>query len=161
MLAIKPFRQTAGLCGPASLKIAMSFFGVHVSEARLTKLAGANTKDGVDAKGLVRAARALGFRARLRDLLTIEDLRKSVAKNIPVIVDWFSVSDGHYSVVVGVDKENVFLADPELGQTRAMRHQEFLHIWFDYAGYPPRNAKAFIVRSGIFLTRPKQRRQAT
>lgn len=159
MLSIKPFRQTAGLCGPAALKIALSCFGVNVSEARLTRLAGANKEKGADAKGLVRAARSLGFRAVLRDLLTIENLRKAVAKNIPVIVDWFSVDDGHYSVVVDVDDENVLLADPELGHTRAMRHEEFLRVWFDYRGYPARSAKAFIVRSGLFLTRaPKQRR---
>ena len=65
-------------------------------------------------------------------------------KKIPVIVNWISrgrvdypeseTPDGHYSVVVGLDQNNIYLQDPELGHLRTLSRYDFMWVWFDFAG---------------------------
>lgn len=134
MLKVKPHRQSHGFCGPATLKMVLAYYGVDRSERALARLAGATREFGVDAPGLMRAARALGFRARVRDHATFSDIRRYVIdRKMPVIVDWFSADEGHYSVVVHVDRRHIYLQDPELGRVRKMRRGDFRRIWFDFS----------------------------
>ena len=61
---------------------------------------------------------------------------------MPVIVNWFTrgrsdygdsqVPDGHYSVVVGLDKANIYLQDPEIGKMRTLDRDDFMRVWFDF-----------------------------
>lgn len=51
---------------------------------------------------------------------------------MPVIVNWFSTNEGHYSVVVGVDDARVVLADPETGKRRSFDHETLMRVWFDF-----------------------------
>ena len=63
---------------------------------------------------------------------------------MPVIVDWFTrgrcdygeseVADGHYSVVIGLDDEYIYLQDPEIGGERKIKRNDFMKVWFDFAG---------------------------
>jgi len=133
MLKIKPFRQETGYCGPASLKMVLSYFGVKKTEKELVKLTNCTREWGVEAWVLLKVAQKLGFKGFVKDESTIDDIRKYVLdKKIPVIVDWFSEDDGHYSVVVDIDKENIYLQDPEMGHVRAIRLKKFWRVWFDF-----------------------------
>ena len=40
------------------------------------------------------------------------------------------VSDGHLSVVVGIDKENIYLQDPEIGKLRTISRDDFMKVWW-------------------------------
>jgi len=134
-LDVKPFEQTKGLCGPASLKMVLEYFGIDKTEKELAKISGANSSRGSSAKGLIRAAKKSGLKGFVKDFCELKDIEKYVLiKKIPVIVDWFSVDDGHYSVVVGIDKENIYLQDPEWGEMRAMDLETFKRVWFDFPG---------------------------
>ena len=42
--------------------------------------------------------------------------------------DW---TDGHYSVVVGIDREKVQLADPWIGEVGWVSHKELRRRWHD------------------------------
>ncbi len=63
-------------------------------------------------------------------------------KEVPVIVNWFTrgrtdygeeeVSDGHYSVVVGLDDKYIYLQDPEIGKLRKLNRDDFMRVWFDF-----------------------------
>lgn len=133
MLKIKPFRQQTGYCGPASLKMVLSYYGVNKTEKELTRLTNCTRKWGVEAWKLLDVAQQLGFHGFIKDESTYKDIENYVIKKeIPVIVDWFSEDDGHYSVVVDIDKENIYLMDPELGYVRAMRLKKFWRVWFDF-----------------------------
>lgn len=100
----------------------------------LARLSGANREFGVDAAGLIKAAKACGFRAFSRDHATFADIRRYVIqKKMPIIVDWFSTDEGHYSVVVHIDKRFIYLQDPELGKVRKMKREDFRRVWFDFS----------------------------
>lgn len=153
MLKVRPLEQSAhGYCGPACLKMVLGYFGVKKSERELVRLTGATRKHGVDAVGLLKTARALGFRGFAKDYATFADLRRYILKRrVPVIVDWFSEDDGHYSVVAHVDRRNIYLCDPEFGRRRAMPLTTFRRVWFDYVPDAPRTKNDFVIRRMIVL----------
>jgi len=155
MIRIKSFRQTKGYCGPASLKMVLGYYGVNKSEAALAELSGATRSRGVDAKGLLRAAGKLGFRASVKDYANIGDIKRNIQRNIPVIVDWFSQDEGHYSVAVGLDKRYIYLQDPEIGKIRKFSLEVFKRVWFDFPGrslYPRKNP---IIRRIIIIKKKR------
>lgn len=154
MLKIKPFRQKTGFCGPASLKMVLSFYGIEKTENELVKMTGCTTEAGVEAPIMVNTAKALGLEGFIVDNASLEDIKKYVlVKQIPVIVDWFSEDDGHYSVVVDIDKENIYLLDPSFGYVRAMRLEKFYRVWFDFPGRFITTKNDLIIRRMIVIYR--------
>ena len=152
MLKTKSFEQRQGYCGPASLKMVLSFYGLNKTEKELAKLSGASKSRGVGAEGILRAAKKLGFKGFKKDFSTLLEIRKFVInKKTPVIVDWFSKEDGHYSVVVDINKENIYLEDPELGRMRALKLSTFNRIWFDFPGSFLKSKKDIIIRRMIVI----------
>jgi ABC-type bacteriocin/lantibiotic exporter with double-glycine peptidase domain len=121
----------------------LGYYGIHTSEEKLARLSGASRKRGTTAEGLLRAAHALKFQGFLKDHATIGDLRVYVQRRkIPVIVDWFSGTEGHYSPVVDVRENVIRLQDPDIGRVRTLDLATFQRIWFDFPGnaiWSPRN----------------------
>jgi predicted double-glycine peptidase len=146
LLPVGPFQETlgAGMCGPASLKVVLSYYGVEKSEAELAVLCGTDRELGTTAEDLRRVAEELGFEAEVKNGSSFEDIGRWLSEGVPAIVDWFSrgrsdasdsaVADGHYSVVVGLDDRDIFLQDPETGSLRRMDREDFLTVWFDFTG---------------------------
>lgn len=154
MLNIKPFRQQPGCCGPASLKMVFGYFGLKLTEKKLVEISGCSKSRGIGAEGLVRVAQALGFRARIKDFSDLKDIEEWVnRKRIPVIVDWFAFEAGHYSVVSGIDKENIYLEDPSLGHRRAMKLATFKRLWFDFPTDYLKSKNDLIIRRMIIIDR--------
>ncbi|HBD02098.1 MAG: hypothetical protein UX38_C0002G0111 [Microgenomates group bacterium GW2011_GWC1_46_16] len=152
MLKVKPFRQKTGLCGPATIKMVLSYYGVEKTEAELAELMRADPAVGVDASRMIEASESLGFKGYFQDNSTFEDLERLVKTDqIPVIVDWFSEDDGHYSVVVDLDTENIYLLDPEIGHVRAMRRSKFFRIWFDFPGEYIKSSADLTIRRLIVI----------
>jgi hypothetical protein len=154
MLNIAPFRQKPGYCGPASLKIVLGFFGVKITEKKMIEVTGCSKTRGIRAEGLVRAARKLGFHAKIKDFSDLKDIKEWVnKKKIPVIVDWFAFKGGHYSVVSGIDKENIYLEDPSLGHRRALKLTTFKRLWFDFPNDYLKSKSELIIRRMIVIER--------
>ncbi len=151
MLRLKPFRQTPALCGVASLKMVLEYFGAKKTEKELIKLAGASERYGTPVAGLLRAARKLGFQTFCKDNTNFSDIKKYLNKKIPVIVDWFNKDDGHYSVVVELDKKYIYLMDPESATVRKLDRATFKRIWFDFPGDYLKNKKDVIIRRMIVV----------
>jgi len=154
MIKIKPFRQTSGFCGPASLKMVFDYYGVSVPEAQIAKAAGATRKKGVTPKGLVKAAEKFGFKAFFKEKCSLGDIGRFVKRGVPVIVDWFSEDEGHYSVVTGIDGKNIILMDPELKGERKIPLKKFFRIWFDFSGDYIKDCKEMVLRA-ILVVIPK------
>ncbi len=140
-LTVKPFQETAGMCGPASLKMILEYYGVDKSEEELARLCGTVPDLGTSAQGITTAAQQLGFKVHTKDNSTFEGIQEWLDKKVPVIVDWFSpgvgtnaMADGHYSVVVGLDNEFIYLQDPEINGLRKIKRDAFLIVWFDFKG---------------------------
>ena len=154
MLDVHPFRQKPGCCGPASLKMVLGYLGTRITEKRLVEISGCTQARGVGAEALVRAAQELGFRAKILDNSNLEDINEWInRKKIPVIVDWFAFKGGHYSVVCGMDKENIYLEDPSLGHRRAMKLTLFKRLWFDFPNTYLKSKSELILRRMIVIDR--------
>ena len=145
-LDVKPFQETlhAGMCGPASLKIVLDYYGINKSEKELAELVGVTKSLGVDDASIARAAESLGFKVEIKNQSDFSDIEVWLKKGVPVIVDWFTrgrsdypdseVADGHSSVVCGLDDENIYLQDPEIGGVREIAREDFMKAWFDFSG---------------------------
>jgi len=151
MIKLKPFRQSPALCGVASLKMTLEYFGVKKTEKELIKLTDANQRYGTPIAGLLGAARKLGFRAFARDNADFSDIKKYLDKKTPVIIDWFNKDDGHYSVVVRLDKKHICLMDPELADIRKLDRATFKRIWFDFPGDFMKRKNDVIIRRMIVI----------
>jgi len=158
MIKLKPFRQTPGLCGPASLKMVMDYYGVSVSEKEIARVSGATKEKGTSIKGLIKAARHFGFKTSLKKNSSLKDLEYFVKTKIPVIVDWFDEDDGHYSIVVDIDKKNVVLMDPALRKIlifirrKVFPREIFLRVWFDFPGKLIKDKKDLVLRLMLVVT---------
>lgn len=153
LLPIRPHRQRPSYCGPASLKMVLGYYGRSVAERQLGRLAGTTAAHGTPATGLVRAAEHLGFRATWRQSGTIAALRQYVRRGVPVIVNWFSTDEGHYSVVVGLDQRRIALQDPELGRVRWLSLDTFRRVWFDFPGDALRRPSDLVLRGYLVVFR--------
>lgn len=153
MLKIKAFRQTkTGFCGPASLKMVLDYFGISKNEIELAKLSNCKSSKGVEAEDLLKTAKKFGFKGFIKDFSDFSDIKKYVLKKkIPVIVDWFSIDDGHYSVVVGIDKKYIYLQDPEIGKIRKIDLKTFKRIWFDFPSNFLKKKQDIIIRRMLVL----------
>ena len=158
MIKIKPFRQTPGYCGPASLKMVLDYYGVFVSEAEIAKAAGTTQNKGTAYLGLVAAAKHFGFNAFFKKNSKLSDLEDLVKKGNPPIIAWFSKDDGHYSVVANMNKKEIFLMDPELDiGKRKMSREDFFRVWFDFPGDFINTPKDLILRLMVVVT-PKNKK---
>jgi len=151
MIKLKSVRQTAGFCGPASLKAVLAYYGIVKSEKELAKLSGATRAKGASAKGLLKAAKKCGFKGIVKDFSSVSGIKKYLNKDMPVIVDWFSHNNGHYSVVAGFSGKNIFLVDPELGKIRKLGISVFKRVWFDFPGDFLKSKNDIIVRRMIVI----------
>lgn len=132
------------MCGPASLKMVLGYYGVEKSEAELAKLCGTDPDLGTDDISIKKVAEGFGFNAEIHNNSAFEDIQKWLDKKVPVIVNWFTrgrtdydiaeVPDGHLSVVVGLDDESIYLQDPEIGELRKISRDDFMKVWFDFKG---------------------------
>ena len=133
----------------------LAFYGIRASERLLVKLSDCKPiwhPEGTSAKGIVRAAKHFGLQARIVDRTDIATLRRLVRDGIPPIINWFSVDDGHYSVVVDVTQKHVVLRDPERPGRVRLTHKVFQRVWFDFrAG--KLSPQALIVRRAIVVRR--------
>lgn len=129
---VKSFRQTPGFCGAASLHIVMDFYGKNISEDELAKLSRTSRKLGTEAPDMLDAANHVGFDGFYLDNCELSDIKRWLKMGFPIIVDWFSTNEGHFSVAFKIDNKNIYLQDPELGKSRKIPLEEFSNIWFDF-----------------------------
>jgi ABC-type bacteriocin/lantibiotic exporter with double-glycine peptidase domain len=146
LLPVKPLQETLfkSMCGPTSLKMVFDYYGIEKSEKEIAELAGTTEELGTDEEGIKKAAERLEFKVEIKNNSTFEDVEDFLNKKIPVIVNWFTrgridyndsqVPDGHYSVVVGLDDEFIYLQDPEIGKLRKIGRNDFMKVWFDFKG---------------------------
>lgn len=146
-LNIRPFQETlhADMCGPASLKIVLGYYGIDKTEKELTDIVAIVDGIGWCDKDIASVAEHLGFKVEIKKESSLDDIEKWLKKGMPVIVDWFTrgrkdypdseVADGHYSVVMGLDDKYIYLQDPEIGGERKIARDDFMKVWFDFTGF--------------------------
>lgn len=146
MIDLPNIRQTTDYtCGAASLLSVLNYYGLYEdSEIALARELATSTDWGTDPNNIVEVAKKYGLRVREFRGMAMKQLEGFASKGIPVIVayqawsdselDWtLCWEDGHYSVVIGCDKNNVYLEDPSLGagETGFISREEFIDRWHD------------------------------
>ncbi len=151
MLKIKPFKQSTGyLCGPASLKMILSYYGVNKSEKIIAKQTNTTSKRGCSLQDLIKYAKSLDFKAYYKDNFSIKNIEDLINKKIPVIVDWFSLKgEGHYSVIIDITSDEIIYIDPYNRKIMKMYKRDFLFRWFDFIGLPSK--KNLVLRRAIVV----------
>lgn len=151
MLKIKPLRQTPGHCGPYSLKMVLDFYGIKKNIKELISLCKANSCQGTKVENILAVVKKFGLSAEIIDNAELKDIKKFTDEKIPLIVDWFSEDDGHYSVAVGMDKKFIYLQDPEIAGIKKIDLKTFKRIWFDFSGDYLKSEKDLILRRMIVI----------
>lgn len=128
--------QSEAYCGPASLKIFLSHFGIRFSEKQLSTLACASRKYGTEYHDMTRALKKLGGRVIEKKNATIHDIDTMIhTRHLPVIVAWFDNDFAHYSVIVNTTPKYLVLIDPAgPAKFRTIAKKHFPHIWFGFVG---------------------------
>ncbi len=78
MLEVKPFQETlnAGMCGPASLKIVLDYYGVNKSERELAAMCKVDNELGVDDKTIKKVAEKLDFQVEIKNESSFTEIEK-------------------------------------------------------------------------------------
>lgn len=135
-IKVQPFEQSKGLCGPASLKILLSYFGKNYTEEQLAGLGGATQDSGTEHEGMISAIKELGGFVFVKEEGTIEELEYFIKEEkLPIIIGWFDKDGDHYSVVVNITDKNIIIVDPATNEPeRWIDREKFSNIWFDFVG---------------------------
>lgn len=152
MINLKPLKQTKSYCGPFSLRMIFDYYGKNVSGKEIARVAKTTIKDGTSPKNMVLAAKHFGFNASYKENSSLEEIKELVDKQkVPIIVNWFSDTEGHYSVVVGFRNGKIYIQDPEYGKLKNMRTEDFMKVWFDFSKNYPGKKSDFRIRPIIII----------
>ncbi|HEY3999912.1 MAG TPA: C39 family peptidase [Candidatus Xenobia bacterium] len=149
-------QETNYSCGDASSLALLRFWHwdsyARTPESDLYVPLQTSQKDGTEPQPIERYFNHVpGLSARYRTDATLDDLEAAVGRRQPLIVDlqawqdnardWTTDwDDGHYVVLAGYDKDNLFLMDPSTeNQYAYIPKAEFMTRWHDTLG--PQNQK--------------------
>ena len=142
-------------CGPESLRMVFAYYGKMMSEKDIAEICDHTYELGCKSEDMVCAAESLGFKVYMKNNSTIEEVVRLIDANVPVIVDWFcgDPPEGHSSVVIGYNNENLFILDPYLEEMRVVSKYDFRRCWFDFYETPitPQNlyvGQIIVIRPG-------------
>lgn len=163
---LKQTRQsTEYSCGASALQAVLSYWGKDLDEEDLMTLLHTTPETGTYPDDIVRVALILGFKAEVKENLTLADVEQVTAQGIPVIVlsqAWRSRQDsaasveddwqnGHYVVVLAIDKDYVYFEDPYVRMGKGFMHREaFEEHWHHAMGGDLEKAPK-LMRLGIFI----------
>lgn len=130
-----PVRMLPGLCGPAALKVVLTHYKKEYSHDEIAKLCEVTPDEHASHAKMISGAEAAGLKTADFDNATIEDIRRFVEDDVPVIVGWMLDGKDHYSVVYDVGKLKIFMMDPatESG-IRILTIEAFELFWKDKGG---------------------------
>ncbi|MBS3074143.1 C39 family peptidase [Candidatus Pacearchaeota archaeon] len=124
-------QDTDYTCGPSSLKMVLSFFGVRESELKLAHEAHTSRKKGTAHAELIKLARRHGFYCYIRRDSNINTIRHFIRLGLPVIINYRNIPDNesHYAVVVGYGRGRIILNDPWNGRNFKIDDKTFIRHW--------------------------------
>ncbi len=137
IIPVKNKKQINGWsCGSTSLKMVLSFYGVHHSVVTLSDECGTTKEDGTPFSGMVSVARGNGMKVITLRNSSIAVLKKYIDDGKPVIVVYQSspqIGDTHYSVLIGYDRNSLIFCDPARWYAYYVKinTRRFSKIWKD------------------------------
>lgn len=131
-------------CGVQALQTVMNYYGVEVDSDELKKTLG-TSEQGTTPQAMIAAAQAYGFEVKSGTQWSLNQVKQYVDSGTPVIVllqawaesyktldDWRSdCDDGHYAIVIGLNKDVLLFEDPSSIRRTWLREREFLARWHE------------------------------
>ena len=146
LIKIPKTRQaTDHTCGVASFQSLLYYYGIEIREDKLATAL--HAEDYARTGEIVKYAQAQGLKVETHQNMTLAELQQYIDKKNPVMVcmqawpenpmtieayqkDW---EDGHWVVIIGYDKTNIYMMDPStLGNYAYVPRTEFEARWHDY-----------------------------
>lgn len=138
------YQSTSYSCGAAALQSVLAYYDIEMNESELQKELG-TTQEGTAHEKIVEVAQKQTLKVIQKYNTTIDELRAHINKKQLVIVEFQAWQDearkvpykddwesGHYAVVIGIDKKNIYMMDPSLlGSRGVLPIDEFLERWHD------------------------------
>ncbi len=138
MIKMKYYQQNTIIsCGPVVLQMIFHYYGKYFSEDDLTqKLKPKNDDIGTPHYRMINLATSEGFYVYANEGSSLYEVAYFVNEKIPVIVHFMEpdTDQGHYAVVVGIQKKNVVLNDPWNGEKFKMDKADFEKRWISQDG---------------------------
>lgn len=124
-------QSTDYTCGPASLRMVFEYFGKKHTEKELAKLLKTNPRIGTHTDSLEPFVKSHGFYTHTKKGSALEDLKQSISKGHPVIVDYYipETNERHLSVVIHYDDTHIIMNDPWNGEGYKILTEEFKKQW--------------------------------
>ncbi len=135
-------RQTYSYdCGAKAVQAVLIYYGIDIDESTVFKIAGTSER-GTSIKGIQAVIKQFKLKHTTRELTTTQ-LKKYVAKKIPVIIlvqawptekvkNWKNCwTTGHFVVVIGFDKKNIYFEDPFKNVRTYLPFKQFEDRWHD------------------------------
>lgn len=132
-------------CGVGSAQAVLQYFGTWGYQDEMARAMGTSANDGTHPARLTSYLNKQGLKAQVQENMTLTDLEKVVnegnltiidyqayreSPNVDYATDW---EDGHYSIVVGYDKDKIYIEDPSMfGSVGFLGRNELLTRWRDY-----------------------------
>jgi len=130
--SFKWYKQKPSMCGPAAIRIAISYFGLVKSEEEIIELTKSTKKDGTSHRGILRALLKFDFSLCSSSDGTIDILRSHLKGGSPCIVGFIKGRSDHFGIVYRISNTHVYLIDPEEERYLKIPLEDFLKQWHDY-----------------------------
>jgi predicted double-glycine peptidase len=156
MLSVPFFKQDTNYsCGPATILMIFQFYGKIFSEEKLIEKLNTRKETGTCHQAMIELAKDEGFYVYENNESSLDEIKSFINKKVPVIVHYTEPAndEGHYSVLIGIDKNKIILNDPWNGEKFKINIEEFEKRWKD----DKRNSKKWLmVVSTADLSQGKQ-----
>jgi len=125
------------LCGPTSIQMVLSFFGVKKTAENILKKSGVSLSElkkiGLASDKMARLINQYGLHGYAKNQATLKEIKYFIRLGLPTIVNYIEPSSdsGHYAVVVGFSprSKKIILHDPLNGKNFKILEKEFLKRW--------------------------------
>ena len=129
-------------CGVAAAWSVLRYFGERPNYIQLLNGSGVDLENGLPPYMLVELLKYFGLDAELEEFRSIRFIKNEIFHEKPVITlfqmrkgygrAWNKTWDyGHYIVVVGYDRNRLFIYDPWIGGMRVLTNEMFRARWHD------------------------------
>ena len=133
------FQEKSGWCGPAVIQMVLAGAGIKKSQssiARSTYLSWWGTTHDTIFAYLTGYFKNIDFKIDSN----LYDIDKHLMQKHTIVVNWWdnmdepkNEADGHYSLIIGSDKNTLTFADPSEGRgIWKFTRKEFIKRWYDY-----------------------------
>jgi ABC-type bacteriocin/lantibiotic exporter with double-glycine peptidase domain len=133
-------------CGAASVRMALSAFGVRRTERILVKQLKTNKIVGTSHKNLIKVASKYKLETIAKKNGTLKELKQLLRQKYVIIICYFLENERcyHYAIVKKITNTNIYFLDPYNGNNHHYKLGYFKKIWHSHHWYERGDKKWFI-----------------